>query len=126
MDWQRAAPLGEVIQCTHGRNPSSWIPCQYDQSKNSKTSQGQAHIPQAQRVLTVVAVHHPEKLADTLAAIYHASFAELKEVHTPEGLVPILETIFGEMETKEILTKVDIEVVRIVVANQSDVFAVDK
>lgn len=40
--------------------------------------------------------------------------------------MPILETIFGEMETKEILTKVDIEVVRIVVANQSDVFAVDK
>lgn len=73
-----------------------------------------------------MAVHYPERLADTLAAIYHASFAELKEVHTPEGLMPILETIFGEMETKEILTKVDIEVVRIVVANQSDVFAVDK
>lgn len=73
-----------------------------------------------------MAAHHPEKLADTLAAIYHASFAELKEVHTLEGLMPILETIFGEMETKEILTKVDIEVVRIVVANQSDVFAVDK
>ena len=73
-----------------------------------------------------MAVHHPERLADTLAAIYHASFAELKEVHTPEDLRPILETIFGEKETKEILTKVDIEVVRILVADQSDVLPVDK
>lgn len=54
---------------------------------------------------------HPERLADTLAAIYHASFAEQKEVHTPERFVPIFEKIFGTEETKEILTKVDIRMV---------------
>ena len=52
---------------------------------------------------------HPDKLVDTLAAIYHASFAERKEIHSPEGLMPILDKIYGKEETKEILTKVSIE-----------------
>lgn len=63
--------------------------------------------------MTVVAVHRPEKLADTLAAIYHASFAELKEVHTPESLMPILAKVFGERESREIVTKVSFGVVGI-------------
>lgn len=66
-------------------------------------------LRQVQRVLTVVANMRPERLVDTLAAIYHASFAEQKEVHTLEGLMPILEKIFGEEGTKEILTKVGIK-----------------
>lgn len=70
-------------------------------------------LRQVQRVLAVVAMMHPQKLADTLAAIYHASFAEQKEVHTPESLMPILENIFGDEGTKEILIKVGIQVVRI-------------
>ena len=73
-------------------------------------------LRQVQRVLTVVAMMYPEKLADTLAAIYHASFAEQKEVHTPESLIPILEEIFGDERTKELLIKVGIEVVRIPVS----------
>jgi len=64
-----------------------------------------ANTIKVQRVLTLIASLHPERLAGTLAAIYHASFVELKEVHTPEGLMPILEKIFGEEGTKEILTK---------------------
>ncbi|CAD6579152.1 MAG: hypothetical protein ASARMPRED_008973 [Alectoria sarmentosa] len=56
-----------------------------------------------QRALTVVALRHPERLADTIAAIYHASFTEQKEVHTPENITPIFEKIFGEVGTKEIL-----------------------
>lgn len=70
-------------------------------------------LRQVQRALTVVALRHPESLADTLAAIYHASFAEQKEVHTPESLMPIFEKIFGEEGTKEILAKVGIEWARI-------------
>ncbi|KAL9067863.1 MAG: hypothetical protein Q9161_006587 [Pseudevernia consocians] len=62
-------------------------------------------LRQVQRVLTVVAMMYPEKLADTLAAIYHASFAEQKEVHTPESLIPILEEIFGDERTKELLIR---------------------
>ena len=52
---------------------------------------------------------HPERLVDTLAAIYHASFAEQKEVHSPENLMPIFDKIYGKERTKEILTKVSIE-----------------
>ncbi len=74
-------------------------------------------VRQVQRVLTLIASLHPERLAGTLAAIYHASFVELKEVHTPEGLMPILEKIFGEEGTKEILTKVGIVVVRVLEIN---------
>ena len=59
-----------------------------------------------------MAVHHPERLAEALAAIYHASFVEQKEVHTPETVMPIFEKIFGDKETKEIMAKVNIEVIR--------------
>lgn len=52
---------------------------------------------------------HPERLIDTLAAIYHASFAERKEVHTQEGLTPIFDKIYEKEEIKEILTKVSME-----------------
>lgn len=65
-------------------------------------------LRQAQRALTAVTILHPEKLADTIAAIYHVSFVAQKEVHTPESLMPILQQIFGEEETKEILIKVSI------------------
>lgn len=70
-------------------------------------------VRQVQRALTVVAMLYPEKLADTLAAIYHASFAEHKEIHTLESLTHIFEKIYGKEGTKEILTKVGIEVIRI-------------
>lgn len=68
-------------------------------------------LRQAQRILTAVSVLHPERLANTIAAIYHASFVEQKEVHTPESLSSILEEILGEGETKEILRMVSIQVV---------------
>ena len=58
-----------------------------------------------------MAVHYPERLADILAAIFHASFAEQKEVHTPESFKTIFEKIFGEAETNEILKKVGVEVI---------------
>ena len=59
-----------------------------------------------------MAALYPHRLADTFATIYHASFVELKEVHTPESLMPILKHVFGDEATKEILAKVDIEVIR--------------
>lgn len=66
-------------------------------------------LRQVQRALTAVTILHPGRLADTIAAIYHASFVAQKEVHTPESLMPILQKIFGEEETKEILIKVSIK-----------------
>ena len=72
---------------------------------------------QVQRALTAVAILYPERLADTLTAIFHASFVEHKEVHTPESLVPILQKTFGQEETTEILTKVDIGLIRLPVAS---------
>ena len=67
-------------------------------------------LRQVQRALTAVTISHPERLADTIAAIYHASFVAQKEVHTPESLMPILQKIFGEEETKEILIMVSIKI----------------
>lgn len=58
---------------------------------------------------------HPNRLADTIAAIYQASFVEQKEVHTLESLMPLFNKIFGEEVSKEILTKVDVEVFRMLV-----------
>ena len=49
---------------------------------------------------------HPEKLAETLAAVYHASFAELRDINTPEGFMPIFTGIFGEKVAKEMMIKV--------------------
>ena len=64
-----------------------------------------------------MAVHRPVRLAETLAAIYHASFVEHKDVHTPESLMPILGKIFEEEEIKEILAKVNNQVFLISVFN---------
>lgn len=74
-------------------------------------------LRQVQRALTLVGILHPQRLAETLAAVFHASFAEQKQVHTPESLTPIFEKIFGEEGTKEILTKVGIERVWIPVSS---------
>ena len=101
-----------MLSCTNGEKHPSWVPRQHNQSRVSNPFQAQAHIPQTQRILTVVAVHHPERLAEALAAIYHASFAEHKEVHTPETLMPIFEKIFGDKETEEIMAKVNTKVIR--------------
>lgn len=67
-------------------------------------------LRQVQRALTAVTILHPEKLVDTVAAIYHASFVEHKEVHTPESLMPLLQKIYGAEGTRDILTKVRIKV----------------
>ena len=57
-------------------------------------------------------MHNPERMAEALAAIYHASFVEQKEVHTRETVMPIFEKIFGDKETKEIMAKVHTEMIR--------------
>lgn len=57
-------------------------------------------------------MQHPERLAETLAAIYHTSFAERKEVHTLETVMPVFEKIFGDKESREIMEKVNDEVIR--------------
>lgn len=76
--------------------------------------------------MTVVAVRHPERLADTIAAVYHASFAEQKEVHTPENIMPIFEKIFGEVGTKEILEEVGIKIARIIFQANIEMIVVNK
>ena len=73
-----------------------------------------------------MAILYPPRLADTFAAIYHAEFVEQKEVHTLEAVVPILQNVFGEESTKEILSKVDIEVMRKMCPNHADKLAVNK
>lgn len=111
--------LGGIMKATGNRPPlqiknkGEWVGkerLRWAKSFNVPMAEGippgfPANTIKVQRALTVVALRHPESLADTLAAIYHASFAEQKEVHTPESLMPIFEKIFGEEGTKEILAK---------------------
>ena len=68
-----------------------------------------AHSMQVQRALAAVALIQPEKLSETIATLYHLSFAERKEVHTLEMLRPVFSRIFGEGQGKEILSKVFLE-----------------
>lgn len=83
-----------------------------------------ANTIKAQRVLTAVVLLHPERLADTIAAVFHASFVEHKEVHKPENLIPILEKTFGEEQAKEILTKsTSDEVKKLLIANTDEALA---
>lgn len=60
-----------------------------------------------QRALTAVSILHPEKLEETIAAVFHESFAERQDIHTLESLTPIFGEILGESEAREVLTKVD-------------------
>ena len=60
---------------------------------------------QVQRALVAVELLNPEKLTETIAVLYHMSFAEHKEVHTLEVLGPVFERIFGENQAKKLLTK---------------------
>jgi len=62
---------------------------------------------QIQRALTAVSLMHPEKTEETIAALYHESFAERRDIHTLETLGPIFVKIFGDSEAKEILMRVD-------------------
>jgi 2-hydroxychromene-2-carboxylate isomerase len=58
-----------------------------------------------QRALIAVALLKPEKLTETIATVYHMSFAERQEIHTLDLLGPIFSNIFGENQAKEILKK---------------------
>lgn len=55
---------------------------------------------QVQRALAAVALLQPEKLAETIATLYHMSFAERQEIHTLELLGPVFSKIFGERPAK--------------------------
>lgn len=60
---------------------------------------------QTQRALCAITLLHPEQLAETIDALFLSSFAEHKEIHTPESQLPILTKIFGEDGAKEVLAK---------------------
>lgn len=52
-----------------------------------------------------MAILQPERLSDTIAALYHMSFVERQDISTLQSLVPIFGKIFGQDTAKEILTK---------------------
>ena len=59
-----------------------------------------------QRALVAVSLIRPLQLVDTVAALYHASFAERQEVASLKAISPVFERIFGSSVTKEIMVKV--------------------
>lgn len=60
---------------------------------------------QTQRVLCAIELNHPDKLADSFAALYEAFWIEGKPINNPEVIAPALAKIFGEDETKKIMEK---------------------
>ena len=50
--------------------------------------------------MAAVALLQPEKLTETIATLYHMSFAERREIHTLELLGPVFSKILGERPAK--------------------------
>ena len=48
----------------------------------------------------------PEKVLDTVTALYNTFFVERKPIHTPEGILAVLEKTIGGAEAKAVLEKV--------------------
>ena len=61
---------------------------------------------QVQRALTAMSLMRPESLVSTIAAVYHESFVERRDVHTLESLRPIFNRLIGESDSEEVLAKV--------------------
>lgn len=49
---------------------------------------------------------HPEEVNASLKALYHASFAEHKDIVSKDVLSEILATVHGESGSKDIMAKV--------------------
>ena len=60
-----------------------------------------------ERVLSAVMLLHPEKMQETFAVLYHASFAEHRDVVEKDTLLSLLARVHGEDRAKEIMTKVN-------------------
>jgi len=48
----------------------------------------------------------PDKLSDTLSAIYQSFWVERKAVQKPAILLPVLEKVLGENVAKEVMERV--------------------
>lgn len=72
-----------------------------------------ANTLQAQRVLAALSLVAPEKLADVIAALWHMSFVEGKQIHKAEHVEPMVASLIGETLTKDVLDKVCVYDLRI-------------
>lgn len=62
--------------------------------------------PQIQRALCALVQTAPDKLPDTISALYQTFWVEGKLVQKPEILMPVLSSVLGEDMAKEIMEKV--------------------
>ena len=65
-----------------------------------------ANTLQAQRVLTALSLIAPEKLADVIAALWHMSFVEGKQIHKAEHLEPVIASLAGGTLGRDVLDQV--------------------
>lgn len=56
-----------------------------------------------QRALCALSIERPDKVADALAALYHAMWADLRPVHRPEVAVEVLAKVLGSGELVQAL-----------------------
>lgn len=59
-----------------------------------------------QRALCALTLIAPEKLPETLDAVYKAFWVERKTIQKPATLTPILEEVLGEKLAKDVMEKV--------------------
>ena len=59
----------------------------------------------SQRALTALSLEVPDKFLDVLAALYHASFVERKQISKPDEFMPIFESVIGNEAAAKILAK---------------------
>ena len=60
----------------------------------------------AERALTAVSMFYPEKMEETFATLYHASFVEHQDVVDKDILLALLAQIHGEDRAKNMMAKV--------------------
>ncbi|MCJ1255016.1 hypothetical protein MMC24_002832 [Lignoscripta atroalba] len=58
-----------------------------------------------QRAVAALSLVSPEKVLDTVTALYNTFFVERKPIHTPEGILAVLEKTIGGAEAKAVLEK---------------------
>ena len=63
-------------------------------------------VLETQRALCALSILAPERLAEAIAALYHAFFVEKRQIAKVEAFGPVLEAVLGKDLADKVLEKV--------------------
>lgn len=75
---------------------------------------------QTMRAVCAISLFHPEKLADSYAALYEKFWVELEPISKPEVFVPVLQRVLGETDAKEVLDRAGTPEVKQLLTSNTD------